>query len=66
MNIKVVEIKENPDGSAEYIFEVDEETKAYIMKVTKMKKRWSKKKFEKLVIDALKNFEAKHESSKES
>jgi hypothetical protein len=52
MKIEVVEIKDNEDGSAEYIFEVDEEAKASIMKVTGMK-RWSKKKFEEFVIAAL-------------
>lgn len=53
MKIEVVEIKENKDGSAEYIFEVDEEAKASIMKATGMKKRWNKKKFEQFVIAAL-------------
>ena len=53
MKIEVIEIKENEDGSAEYIFEVDEETRASIMKATGMKKRWSKKKFEKFVLAAL-------------
>lgn len=52
MKIEVVEIKDNPDGSAEYTFEVDEETKATIMRITGMK-RWSKKKFEKFVIRAI-------------
>ncbi len=52
MKIEVVEIKDNADGSAEYIFEVDEEAKASIMKATGMK-RWSKKKFERFVIEAL-------------
>jgi hypothetical protein len=52
MKIEVIDIKDNEDGSAEYIFEVDEEAKASIMKATGMK-RWSKKKFEKFVIEAL-------------
>ncbi len=52
MKIEVIEIKDNPDGSAQYIFEVDEEAKASIMKATGMK-RWSNKKFQKFVIQAL-------------
>jgi len=52
MKIEVIEIKDNEDGSAEYVFEVDKEAKASIMKVTGMK-RWSKKKFEEFVIAAL-------------
>ena len=31
MKIEVIEIKDNPDGSAQYIFEVDEEAKASII-----------------------------------
>jgi hypothetical protein len=52
MKIEVIEIKDNPDGSAQYIFEVDEEAKASIMKATGMK-RWSNKRFQKFVIQAL-------------
>ncbi len=52
MKIEVLEIKYNPDGSAQYIFEVDEEAKASIMKATGMK-RWSNKRFQEFVIQAL-------------
>ena len=52
MRIEVIEIKDNEDGSAEYIFEVDAEAKASIMKAAGMK-RWSRKKFEEFVIEAL-------------
>jgi hypothetical protein len=52
MKIEVIDIKDNEDGSAEYIFEVDEEAKASIMKAAGMK-RWSRKKFEKFVIAAI-------------
>lgn len=53
MKIEVIEIKENEDGSAEYIFEVDEDMRASIMKATGMKKRWNKKKFEQFVLAAI-------------
>lgn len=59
MKIEVIEIKENEDGSAEYIFEVDAEAKASIMKATGMK-RWSRKKFEEFVIAAI-DFRLKNE-----
>jgi hypothetical protein len=52
VKIEVLEIKDNPDGSAQYIFEVDEEAKASIMKATGMK-RWNNKKFQEFVIQAL-------------
>jgi hypothetical protein len=52
MKIEVIEIKDNPDGSAQYIFEVDEEAKASIMKAAGMK-RWSNKRFQEFVIQAL-------------
>ncbi len=52
MKIEVIEIKDNEDGSAEYIFEVDAEAKASIMKAAGMK-RWSRKKFEEFVIAAI-------------
>ena len=52
MKIELIEIKDNPDGSAQYIFEVDEEAKARIMKATGMK-RWSNKRFQEFVIQAL-------------
>ena len=52
MKLELIEIKDNPDGSADCIFEVDEEAKTAIKLATGMK-RWSKKKFQQFVIQAI-------------
>lgn len=51
--LKVLEIKDNPDGSALVTFEVSDEFKAWFLKYFKLK-RWSNKKFEKFVLNAIK------------
>ncbi len=52
MKFEVLEIKDLPDGGAEIIFNLDSETQAELKKILRMK-RWSNKKFQQFVIDAL-------------
>ena len=54
MNIQVVSITENSDGSADLILEVDKTTKELIKKKLGMN-RWSNKKFQQFVIDTINN-----------
>ena len=52
MKFEVLEIKELPDGGAEIIFNLDSETQAELKRILGMK-RWSNKKFQQFVINAL-------------
>lgn len=51
----VIDVIEQPDGTAKVILEFDDETKNAI-KQTYGWKRWNNKKFEKLIIDAIYNY----------
>ena len=52
---KIVEIIDNPDGSANIIFEIDDSIKEQIKQFYGWK-RWSSKKFEQLFIEGLQNY----------
>ncbi len=52
---KVVEIIDNPDGSANVIFEIDHSIKEQVKQFYGWK-RWSSKKFEQLFIEGLYNY----------
>ena len=51
----VIDVIDQPDGSAKVILEFDDETKESI-KQTYGWKRWNTKKFEKLLIEAIRNY----------
>ena len=53
MFLKVSKIVENEDGSAEFDFEVDDEFIAWFKQKEGLK-RWSQKRFERFVLEALK------------
>ena len=59
--LKVVEIIDNPDGSADVIFEVTNEFKKEF-KDTFGLKRFSQKAFQKFVLDALDNMIKQHDT----
>jgi hypothetical protein len=52
MKINVVEVKELSDGGAEIVFDLDAEAINHFKKLLGIK-RWSKKKFQQFVIEAL-------------
>ena len=52
MFLKINKITENEDGSAEFDFEVDDEFIAWFKQKEGLK-RWSQKRFEKFVFEAL-------------
>lgn len=52
---KVIDVIDQPDGTAKVILEFDDETKNAI-KQTYGWKRWNTKKFEKLFINAIYNY----------
>lgn len=54
MQLEVLCVKENDDGSAEIELSLDDEYKNKIKKILGLK-RWSKKKFETFVINTLKD-----------
>ena len=60
MEIRVLEIAENEDGSANLILEISDEFKQWF-KETQGLKRFSQKRFEKFVIKALEAGLDKHE-----
>lgn len=51
-NLKVLEVKDLPDGSAEIILDVPDAFKKSFVKAMNWK-RWSRKKFNKYVVDSL-------------
>jgi hypothetical protein len=52
--IKILEIKDNPDGTATIDFDIDEEFKNNLIKQMNWDS-WSDEKFSKLVLEALEN-----------
>jgi hypothetical protein len=50
--IKVVDIVDNPDGSASVTFEADDEFKEWFKKTNNLKK-WSQKRFNRFLQDAI-------------
>lgn len=64
--MKVKEVRDNPDGTATIIFDVDKQFKEEFKKTFKLK-RWSNKFFNSLLEQAIKNMEKLHnESSKKT
>jgi hypothetical protein len=57
--IKVVEIIDNPDGSAKVIFEADKEFRISFKKFYGLK-RWSQKRFEVFLQEAIENMNNLH------
>ena len=50
--LEVVEIIDNPDGTADLIFEISDDFKEWFKKSFELK-RWSKKRFQKVVMEAI-------------
>ena len=50
--LEVVEIIDNPDGTAELVFELDDEFREWFKKSFGLK-RWSDKRFQKVFIEAI-------------
>lgn len=59
--LKILEIKDLPDGTCEIIFEISKETKKAFKKHFGWK-RWSQKKFNSLVTEVLTNAVEKEEN----
>jgi hypothetical protein len=59
--LKVIEIIDNPDGSANIIFEVTNEFKKEFKEMFGLK-RFTQKAFQKFVLNALDNMIAKHDT----
>ena len=55
LRIKILEIIDNPDGSAKVIFDVDDEFQKEIMRAQGWDK-WQQEEFEQLFINALKEY----------
>lgn len=62
-SIKVIDVKDNPDGTATITFDISDEVKENIKRALKWK-RWSQKRFETYIqnslMDLVKELEAKH------
>lgn len=62
-SIKVIDVKDNPDGSATITFDISDEVKENLKRALKWK-RWSQKRFETYIqnslMDLVKELEAKH------
>jgi hypothetical protein len=54
-NLKVIDIIDQPDGSAIVTFDIDKKTREFIKSFYGWKK-WNKKKFEKVLIELLDNY----------
>ena len=54
-NLKVTDIVEQPDGSAIVTFDIDKKTREFIKSIYNWK-RWNKKEFEKILLQALDNY----------
>jgi len=50
--LEVIEITDNPDGTAEIVFELEDEFKEWFKKSFGLK-RWSDKKFQKVLLEAI-------------
>ena len=50
--LEVVEIIDNPDGTAELVFELEDEFREWFKKSFGLK-RWSDKRFQKVLIEAI-------------
>lgn len=62
-SIKVIDVKDNPDGTATITFDISDEVKENLKRALKWK-RWSQKRFETYIQNSLmelvKELEAKH------
>lgn len=62
-SIKVIDVKDNPDGTATITFDISDEVKENLKRALKWK-RWSQKRFETYIqnslMDLVKELEAKH------
>jgi hypothetical protein len=54
-SLKVIEVVEKEDGSSLVVFELDDKTRNFIKNLYNWK-RWSSKKFEKVLLQAIDNY----------
>lgn len=54
-NLKVIDVVNQPDGSAIVTFDIDKKTREFIKSIYNWK-RWNKKEFEKILLQALDNY----------
>ena len=54
-NLKVIDVVNQPDGSAIVTFDIDKKTREFIKSIYNWK-RWNNKKFEKVLLQVLDNY----------